>query len=93
MSAEYNENSLVAAMDPLLLVGGLAAVCLIAYLCAGKYRDTNDFLKSVRLYAVVIVPVFVAFLLLGIPVLLGMGYVICGFVVMALISNHFFNGS
>lgn len=86
-----NEESVFAVMNPLSLLAGAAAVCLLAWFCARKYRDTNDFKKSVRLYVpcAVVLGLLLMFVL-QIDVILCIGLGICGFVVLALISNHYF---
>ncbi len=86
-----NEQSLLAVMNPLSLLAGCALVGLLAWFCAWKYKNTNDFKKSVHLYvpSVIVLDLILA-LLLDIDVLLCIGMDICGFVVLALISNHYF---
>ena len=86
-----NETSLLAVMSPFCLLAGCALVGLLAWYCAWKYKNTNDFKKSVHLYipSVIVLDLILA-LLLDIDVLLCIGMDICGFVVLALISNHYF---
>lgn len=86
-----NENSILATMNPMLLLLGGAILCLLGFLCARKYRITNDFAKSTKRYLIgmVVVDVFLG-VLLGIPFLLIAGLDVCGFVTMALVSNHYF---
>ena len=86
-----NETSLLAVMNPFCLLAGCALVGLPAWYCAWKYKNTNDFKKSVHLYipSVIVLDLILA-LLLDIDVLLCIGMDICGFVVLALISNHYF---
>ena len=85
------ETSLLAVMNPFCLLAGCALVGLLAWYCAWKYKNTNDFKKSVHLYipSVIVLDLILA-LLLDIDVLLCIGMDICGFVVLALISNHYF---
>ena len=86
-----NETSLLAVMNQFCLLAGCALVGLLAWYCAWKYKNTNDFKKSVHLYipSVIVLDLILA-LLLDIDVLLCIGMDICGFVVLALISNHYF---
>lgn len=86
-----NENSLLAVMNPFCLLLGGVLVCLLAGYCARRYKNTNDFKKSVRLYvpSVIVLDLILVFVL-EIDVLLCMGLDLCGFVVLALISNHYF---
>ena len=44
------ENSLLAMTDPVLLVISAAAICFLGYFCARRFKNTNDFAKSVKLY-------------------------------------------
>lgn len=91
MGTQFNEQSLAALMNPAVLAGCLAAVFLIGYFCARRYKNTNDFMKSTKLYAVIILFALVVFFLLEVPVILCIGYALFGFVMMALFSNHYFN--
>lgn len=86
-----NESSLLAVMNPFCLLAGCALVALLAWYCAHKYKNTNDFKKSVRLYvpSVIVLDLILA-LVLDIDVLLCIGMDVFGFVVLALISNHYF---
>ncbi len=86
-----NEKSLLAVMDPFCLLLGCFFVCALAWICARKYRNTNDFAKSVQAYlpSVIVLDLGMA-LVLDIDLLLCLGLDIAGFVVMALISNHYF---
>lgn len=86
-----NEKSLLAVMNPFFLLLGCVFVCVLAWICARKYRNTNDFAKSVRSYLPsIIVLDFIMALAMEIDLLLCLGLDILGFVVMALISNHYF---
>lgn len=86
-----NEKSLLAVMNPFCLLLGCVIVCALAWFCAKKYRNTNDFGKSVKVYLpAVIVLDFVMALALDIDLMLCFGLDIFGVVVLALISNHYF---
>lgn len=85
-----NENSLLAVMNPATLLAGLAVLGAIAYFCARRYRNTNDFAKSVRMYLPLMLAADVVFYILEIPVILLLGIDVAGFVIMALVSNHYF---
>lgn len=86
-----NENSPLAVMNPFCLLTGCILVCALAWFCADKYRNTNDFKKSVHIYLpAVIVLDFIMVLAMDIDLLLCIGLDIFGFVVLALISNHYF---
>lgn len=86
-----NEASILAVTNPLSLLAGGGLICLLAYVCARKYRNTNDFGKSVRLF-VPLALILDVFLLMfaGIDFVLTAGLSICGFIVLALISNYYF---
>ena len=86
-----NENSLLAVVNPFFLLLGGVLVCVLAWICARRYRNTNDFAKSVRGYLPsVVVLDFIMALVMEIDLLLCLGLDILGFVVMALVSNHYF---
>lgn len=87
---ELDENSLLATMNPLILLGAVAAVLVIGYFCAWKYKNTNDFAQSVRLYFPLIIIADIIMIMTGIPIIILLALDIMGFVVMALFSNHFF---
>ena len=75
------ESDPLVAMNPLLLLGCVLAAIAIGWLCAKK---------SVRLYIPLAAVNFVVFLLLGVPWLFSLGGQLCGFAVMAWISNYYF---
>ncbi len=83
-------NNLMYTMNPLMLIGGFAIIALIAWVSARAYRNTNDFRKSVKLYAVLAVAGIVIYYLAGMPAVLIVSYLVCGFVFTALFSNHYF---
>lgn len=86
-----NEDSILAVMNPLYLLLGGGAVCLLGYFCARRYKNTNDFAKSVKLYlpCVLVLDILLA-ALFGVHLALIAGLDVCGFAAMALISNHYF---
>ena len=85
------ENSLLAMTDPVLLVISAAAICFLGYFCARRFKNTNDFAKSVRLY-LPLMAVADCIIVWGwnLYILLLAGIDICGFIVMALASNYYF---
>lgn len=85
-----NKNSLLATMNPVLLLLMLAAVGVLAYVCARRKRNTNDFSGSVKIYVPVVLVLDVVFWVLGVPLILLVGFDIAGFVILALISNYYF---
>lgn len=86
-----NENSVLAVMNPFVLLLGGAAVCLLGFFCARRYRNTNDFGKSAKLFFPCMLILDAALVLfLNINVILTIGLNVCGFVTMALVSNHYF---
>ena len=84
------ESDPLVAMHPLLLLGCVLAAVAIGWLCAKLYENTSDFKKSVRLYIPLAAVNFVVFLLLGVPWRFSLGGQLCGFAVMAWISNYYF---
>ena len=84
------ESDPLVAMNPLLLLVCVLAAIAIGWLCAKLYENTSDFKKSVRLYIPLAAVNFVVFLLLGVPWPFSRGGQLCGFAVMAWISNYYF---
>lgn len=88
---KVNEDSVLASMNPLGLLAAVVLICLAAWLCACLYRNTNDFRKSLRAFipaAAVLDLIFLFVLQIG--TVLTAGIDLFGFVVLALISNHYF---
>lgn len=84
------EDDILVATSPLLLAGCVIIAIVIGWLCAKKYENTSDFMKSVKLYVPLAAVNFVVFLLLGVPWIFALGGQLCGFAVMAWISNYYF---
>lgn len=91
MKMEFNESSILAEMNPQVLLCGILLIGITAFFCARKYRNTNDFKKSSKLYAVLMIPIFLVLLWIGLGIVLSAGVIIFGFIVMALVSNHYFH--
>ena len=85
-----NKNSLLATMNPAILLLMLAAVGGLAYVCARRNRNTNDFSGSVKIYIPAVLVLDIVFWVLGVPLILLVGFDIVGFVILALISNYYF---
>ena len=86
-----NENSILATTNPMFLLGGGIAICILAFICVRKYRNTNDFAKSARLYFPLMAVLDIIFIfLMGLDLILVAGLDICGFIALALISNYYF---
>lgn len=86
-----NENSILATMNPFALLTAGIIICMIGWICARKYKDTNDFYKSVKLYIPFIILInAVLFVIVQIPIIILIGLDICGFITMAFVSNYYF---
>jgi len=85
-----NKNSLLATMNPVMLILMLAAVVILSYVCARMKRNTNDFAGSVKIYIPAVLVLDVLFWALDVPLILLIGFDIMGFIILALISNYFF---
>ena len=86
-----NEESLFAAINPMTLFIMLIIMCVIGICCARKYRNTNDFYKSTKLYIpLALLAVIGMTLILHIPLVLSIGIGICGFCTALITSNHYF---
>lgn len=86
-----DEEVLIVSANPIILVGCFTIIILLAYLCARRFSDTNDFKRSSKWYGIAGIPAFIGFLIAGLPAILCIAYIICGFVIMAVFSNYFFN--
>lgn len=87
---KINENSLLAVMNPVILLLLLTVIGILAYVCARMKRNTNDFFGSIKLYIPAVLVIDILFFLLDVPVILLVGFDIMGFIILALISNYFF---
>ncbi len=85
-----DEKSIVAQMNPLLPLIGFALVIAVSALSAWMYRDTNDFAKSVRMALAVMAVLLIVLVVLGLPVFMAVGMLICTFAVTSWFSNYFF---
>lgn len=85
-----NENSIVAQMSPLLTVGGFALMIAVSAWSAWMYRNTNDFAKSLRLAMIVMAVILVVLIILGLPIFMGLGLILCTIAVTSWFSNYFF---
>lgn len=88
--ALQNAPPILLNTDPLLVLAALTAAGLVAWFCVHRYRNTNDFARSVRLYLPAAAGLAVLFWLLGLPFLFSVGAAGCGFVLLMLISNYYF---
>ncbi|HCO29493.1 MAG TPA: hypothetical protein DIT54_08855 [Lachnospiraceae bacterium] len=88
---KLNENSILVTTNPFLLLLGIGMICLIGILCARRYRNTNDFAKSIRLYIPMMLGISLLFFFgFQLDILLVIGIDFCGFIAMALASNYYF---
>ena len=69
---------------PFLLMG------LAAYVSARRYRDTNDFKKSCKLYFPLAAVIALVFRFAGLPLVLGGFMILAGFAALLFFSNRFF---
>lgn len=83
-------NSPLVTTNPLFIIACLAVSVLLSWICAWAFRNTNDFLKSIKLYVPLGLIAMVVFWLLGLPFLFSAGCVLCGFVTMMWFSNYYF---
>lgn len=88
---KVNEDSILAVMNPFCLLGAVLLVCLAAWGCVYRYRNTNDFKKSLKCY-IPLLFVLDAIFIFGfqLDIILTVGVDLCGIIVLALISNHYF---
>lgn len=85
-----NENSIVAQMNPLLTIIGFVLVIAVSAFSAWMYRDTNDFAKSIRLALIVMAVILIILIIIGLPVFMAIGMLLCTFAVTSWFSNYFF---
>lgn len=84
------EDALVLTTNPFQLFALAALIVIAAWLCARSQRNTNDFLKSVKLFLPAAVVLSGIFWATGLALLLCIGCCISGFVALMLFSNHYF---
>lgn len=87
---KIDENSVLLTTDPLLVGICLLVSILLSWFCAYKFRNNNDFMKSVKLYLILGIIVAIVFVVLGLPILFSLGGILCGFVTMMWFSNYYF---
>lgn len=85
-----NENSVVAQMNPLLSVAGLALMIAVSAWSAWMYRDTNDFDRSIRLSVIVMIIILIILVIIGLPLFMAAGLLLCTYPVTAWFSDYFF---
>lgn len=85
-----DENSIVAQMNPLLLIAGFILMLVICAWSAWKYRDTYDFEKSIRLALILMIIAMIALIMAGLPLFMAVGLLLCTFPVTSWFSNYFF---
>lgn len=83
-------TDLLVQTNPLALGGCILAAAAAGWWCARRWRDTSDFGRSSRAFVLPALAGAVIFTLLGVPLLFALGAQLCGFAVMALISNYYF---
>lgn len=80
----------LTAANPFLLLACILTAVVIGWLCVRRWRGTNDFAKSAKLFLPFAIGGAVFFRLLGLPLLFTAGAQLCSFGAMALISNYYF---
>ena len=85
-----NENSVVAQMYPLLSIAGLVLLIAVSAWSAWMYRVTNDFDRSVRLSLIVMIIILIILVIMGLPLFMALGLLLCTFPVTAWFSDYFF---
>ncbi|MCL2216899.1 MAG: hypothetical protein FWB91_07750 [Defluviitaleaceae bacterium] len=73
-----------------LILTPFVLICAAAYFCAWRYHNTNDFKKSIKLYAPLGVVCALVFWMLGLPLLIGIFMVLAGLAMLMFFSNRFF---
>ena len=85
-----DESNPMVAANTWLLLGCILAAVALAWFCAGRYRNTYEIEKSIRLYLPLATVSALVFFLLGLPLLFAVGAQLGGFVALLLISNRMF---
>ena len=77
-------------LNPFILLGGVIATSIAAFIAAYAYSNTHDIKKSIILYIPISVIIAIVITILGSPVIISMGIIGFGLVVLIYASNHFF---
>jgi len=84
------EDSLLLALNPLVMIGGIVIISVAGVLSAYVFSNTHDIKKSIWLYLPISVAIAVVITILGAPVIISIGFIGFGLVVLIYASNHFF---
>lgn len=82
--------SMILSLNTGTLLFATAAFVLAGIFSAAVFRETNDFKKSTILYAAVSAILFIIFIVFHLYWLFCVGFVLLGFLSLALTSNHYF---
>jgi len=83
-------NSLLLALSPVVLLGGIVVTSIAGVISAYVYSNTHDIKKSIILYLPIAAVIAIVLTVLGSPVIISLGIIGFGLVVLIYASNHFF---
>lgn len=86
----FNEKSILSTMDPVLTILGFVFVIIISFYSARRYRNTNDYKKSIICAMVLYIIMSIILFLFDVPIFLIIGYGLCTFIITSWFSNYFF---
>lgn len=86
----FPENSILVMINPFSLVVGFIVIIFISIFSARKYRNTNDFKKSIQLSLLLAIIMSIIFAFFGVPLIVLMGYLLCDFIFTSWFSNYYF---
>ena len=84
------EDSVLLALNPLLLLSGIVFMSIAGILSAYAFSKLHDIKKSIILYIPISVVIATVITILGTPVIISLGIIGVGLVALVYASNHFF---
>jgi len=84
------EDNLLLALNPFVMIGGIVLTSIAGVISAYVFSDTHDIKKSIMLYLPISAAIAVVVTIMGIPVIISLGFIGFGLVVLIYASNHIF---
>jgi uncharacterized membrane protein len=86
----FDEKSILSTINPVVSLIGFVLIILISFYSAYRFRDTNDFKKSLKFAMFLFAIAGIVLMLLDLPLFLIIGYGLCICIFTAWFSNYFF---
>ena len=84
------EGNFITDINSLTLIIGIIMGIVGGWYSAFKYKDTNDYKKSIFLFIPVCIIYFSIFAIAGLSVILTLSLCVASFICMSLFSNYYF---